>query len=316
MESPELVPFYFDCDTGIDDSLALALLLAQPGIDLQGIGTVSGNIDAAQAGRNTLALLALAGRTDVPVAVGAQDPLTRTYDGAVPHIHGHNGIGDVEIPDADVAAVDQTAAEMLVALAKANPGRLQVVAVGPLTNLALALQLEPALPTLVAGVTIMGGAFWVGGNVTPLAEANVYNDADAAAIVVRAGWPLTLVPLDVTLQHHFDEAHQQGFADVGTGFHAALGGMLTTYLDFYETVFSERRSALHDPLAVAIATGDVIPDGVREVGVEVGTEGDERGHTVPVEAGSPTVRVVTSCPADTATILNAGILSLATPDRR
>ncbi|AMM18858.1 hypothetical protein AX769_00260 [Frondihabitans sp. PAMC 28766] len=315
MESPALVPFYFDCDTGIDDSLALALLLAEPSIDVLGIGTVSGNIDSTSAARNTLALLALAGRSDIPVAIGAQDPLTREYDGYVPHIHGKNGIGDVEIPDSTVAAADGTAARMLVALAHAHPGRLQVVAVGPLTNLALALQLEPELPSLVAGVTIMGGAFWVPGNVSPVAEANVFNDADAAAVVVKAGWPLTLVPLDVTMQHHFGEDHQAGFNEVGSAFHSALGGMLSTYLDFYEGVFSERRSALHDPLAVAIATGDVVPDGVREVGVEVRVDGDERGHTVPVEGGSPVVRVVTHAPADTATILNAGILSLATPDR-
>ncbi|RKR76534.1 nucleoside hydrolase [Frondihabitans australicus] len=315
MDSPAPAPFYFDCDTGIDDSLALALLLAQPGIDLKGIGTVSGNIDAAAGARNTLALLELAGRTDIPVAVGATDPLAGEYDGYVPHIHGRNGIGDVEIPDASVSVADGSAAEMLVALAHEFPGELEVVAVGPLTNLALALQLEPALPRLVKNVTVMGGALWVPGNVTPVAEANVYNDADAAAIVVKAGWPLTLVPLDVTMQHHFDEGHQAAFAEVGTGFHSALAGMLTTYLDFYETVFAERRSSLHDPLAVAIATGDVVPDIVRSVGVDVGTSGDERGHTVPVEGGSPAVRVVTHAPADTATILSAGILSLATPDR-
>ncbi len=315
MDSPAPAPLYFDCDTGIDDSLALALLLAQPGVAVKGIGTVSGNIDAAAGARNTLALLSLAGRTEIPVAIGAQDPLTRAYEGYVPHIHGRNGIGDVDIPDSDVPVVDQCAAEMLVALAHEYRGALEVVAVGPLTNLALALQLEPELPNLVKNVTIMGGAFWVPGNVTPLAEANIFNDADAAAIVVKAGWPLTLVPLDVTMQHHFDEGHQKSFADVGSGFHGALAGMLTTYLDFYETVFAERRSSLHDPLAVAIATGDVVPTIVREVGVEVGTEGEERGHTVPVEGGTPVVRVVTQAPDDTASVLSAAILSLATPDR-
>ncbi len=151
-------PVYFDCDTGIDDALALVYLMASPEITLAGIGTVSGNIDARRAALNTLDLLALGGRDDVPVAVGAMDPLTHSFDGGVPHIHGHNGVGDVELPHTDRRPEAESAADMLVRLAHQHPGELDVIAIGPLTNLAIALKQDPSIAELVREVIIMGGA--------------------------------------------------------------------------------------------------------------------------------------------------------------
>ncbi|MEZ5089348.1 MAG: nucleoside hydrolase [Micropruina sp.] len=179
-------PVYFDCDTGIDDALALVYLMASPEITLAGIGTVSGNIDAERAATNTLDLLALGGMDDVPVAIGAMNPLATTFSGGVPHIHGHNGIGDVELPHTGRAPEAESAAEMLVRLARQYPGELDVIAIGPLTNLALALELDPGIAQLVREVTIMGGAALVPGNLSPVGEANIWNDPEAAQAVVAA----------------------------------------------------------------------------------------------------------------------------------
>ncbi len=115
-------PVYFDCDTGIDDALALVYLMASPEISLAGIGTVSGNIDAAQAAVNTLDLLAMGGRDDVAVAVGAMNPLARPFTGGVPHIHGRNGVGNVELPHTEKQPENESAADMLVRLAHEHEG--------------------------------------------------------------------------------------------------------------------------------------------------------------------------------------------------
>lgn len=151
-------PIYFDCDTGIDDALALCYLMASPEIELAGIGTVCGNIGADQGARNTLDLLALGGRSDVPVAVGARNPLTGQFSGGVPHIHGANGVGNVTLPRGEREPEEESAADMLIRLSHQYPGELEVVAVGPLTNLALALSLDPTITERVRTVTIMGGA--------------------------------------------------------------------------------------------------------------------------------------------------------------
>lgn len=205
-------PTYFDCDTGIDDSLALAYLMASPEIDLVGIGSVSGNIHAAQAAVNTLDLLDMGGRDDVPVAVGAHDFLTHPYDGGVPHIHGVNGVGNIELPHTGRRPTAESSAAMLVRLAHEHPGELGVIAVGPLTNLALALQHDPSIAGKVRQVTVMGGAALVPGNLTPVAEANILNDPEAAAAVVAATWPVVLVPLDVTLENSFEEEDREALA--------------------------------------------------------------------------------------------------------
>ncbi|WP_308116547.1 nucleoside hydrolase [Leifsonia poae] len=274
-------PVYFDCDTGIDDSLALAYLLASPEIELVGIGTVSGNVSAEQAADNTLRLLALAGREDIPVAVGAHDFLAAEFDGGATHVHGDNGIGGVELPEAAARPVEEDAAHFLVRLAREHSGRLTVIAVGPATNLAVALALDPALPTRVAEVVMMGGAALVPGNVTPVAEANIWNDPEAAAELVAAPWPVTLVPLDVTMENVFEEADRQRLLGSELPLARAVGAMLDFYFDFYVDVYGHRSCALHDPLAAAIAVGGVRPTVAPEVDVVVdATGGPGRGQTI------------------------------------
>lgn len=295
-------PVYFDCDTGIDDSLALAYLLASPEIELVGIGTVSGNTSAARAAVNTLGLLALAGRTDVPVAIGQHDFLSHPFDGGAPHVHGDNGIGNIDLPVAERQPEDEDAARMLIRLSHEYPGTLEVITVGPLTNIATALALDPTLPTRVANLTAMGGAALVPGNITPVAEANIGNDPEAASATLAAGWPVVLVPLDVTMENVFDEDDRAALLAADVPLARAVGEMLDFYFDFYVETYGERSSALHDPLAAAIAVGGIAVTNAPAVHVVVDTsQGPARGQVIcdlrgqrrgPVDQPGATVRVV------------------------
>ncbi|MDR6866527.1 purine nucleosidase [Microbacterium resistens] len=281
MTDSPLRPLYFDCDTGIDDALALAYLLASPEIVLAGIGTVSGNTDARQAARNTLGILDLAGREDVPVSVGSHDFLARPYDGGAPYVHGSNGVGEVSLPEPARPVADGTAADLLIRLSHEHAGALEVLAVGPLTNLAAALAQDPTLADRIAGVTIMGGAALAAGNITPVAEANIANDPEAAAAVLAAPWPVTLVPLDVTMENVFETEHRDRLLASDSPVASAVGEMLDFYMDFYTNSYGRRCSALHDPLAAAIAVGSITPVNAPAVPVVVDvTDGPGRGQTV------------------------------------
>ncbi len=275
------IPVYLDCDTGVDDSLALAYLLASPAVDLVGVGTVSGNTSAAQAARNTLDLLDLAGHTRIPVALGSHDHLDHPYDGGAPHVHGENGIGEVDLPRAGAEIDPRTAVQLLIDLSHEYAGRLHVLAIGPMTNIAHALEADPSLPGRIAGVTAMGGAAMVPGNISPVAEANVYNDPQAAAALLAADWDVTLVPLDVTLEHTLSEQQRQQLLADERPFVHALGEIFDQYLDFYLPQYGERLSALHDPLAAVLAAGAFTPTIAPRVPVVVDTgTGPGRGQTI------------------------------------
>ncbi|MCT9625793.1 nucleoside hydrolase [Pseudarthrobacter equi] len=274
-------PFYLDCDTGIDDALALAYLLASPFACVKGVGTVSGNVSAAAGARNTLDLLALAGSSHVPVALGAHDPLFGSFGGGAPWVHGENGIGGVTLTTAAASVASESAAEMLVRLARLYPGSLKVLAIGPLTNIAEALRLEPSLPSLVESVTVMGGAALAPGNITPVAEANIFNDPEAAALVLAADWDVTLVPLDVTMNSVLEEKHRQALLASFSPVARALGEMLGYYFRFYEDIYGRPCSAMHDPLAAALAVGAVKAAVAPVVRAAVDTsDGPSRGQTI------------------------------------
>lgn len=275
------IPVYLDCDTGVDDAVALAYLLASPVIELVGIGTVSGNTSAAQAARNTLDLLALAGRDDIPVAVGAHDHLSHPYDGGAPHVHGDNGIGGVQLPRASREPEPGTADDLLRALSVRYAGELHVLVIGPATNIANLLRDEPNLPARIAHVTVMGGAAVVPGNISPVAEANVYNDPEAAAAVLTAAWDVTLVPLDVTMNHTLSEDDRAVLLASPNPLTRAIGETLDHYYDFYLAEYGRRTCALHDPLAAVIAAGAARITRAPRVSVIVDTgDGPGRGQTI------------------------------------
>ncbi|GAA3758514.1 purine nucleosidase [Spinactinospora alkalitolerans] len=271
---------FVDCDPGIDDALALAYLVAQPDVELVGVGTVYGNNSVDVTTDNALRLLELYGEPGVPVAGGANRPLVQP-----PHlaegVHGRNGLGDVKTPEPGGAAVEESAAELLVRLARSAPGEIDVLAVGPLTNLALALGLEPELPKLVRRVVVMGGAVQVAGNVTPWAEANVNNDPEAAEVVLAAGFDLTLVALDVTMRTLARGPWLDELAAVESDRARSSSRFLDFYVGWYTDVFGERACAMHDPLAAAILTDPALVTESVEVPVRVELKGEHtRGLTV------------------------------------
>ena len=213
---PAPLPLILDVDTGIDDSLALLYAAASPDADLVAVTCVSGNIDAHQVGINTRAVLELAGRADIEVAMGREIPLIKALE-TTPETHGPQGLGHAELPPPSRPLSDRHAVDLILDEARRRPGEITLVTLGPLTNLALAVLREPRLPGLLKGYALMGGAFGVSGNTTPKAEWNIHCDPDAARIVFRA-WadalaadpsiprPLAL-GLDVTEQARIEPEH-------------------------------------------------------------------------------------------------------------
>ena len=175
-------PLILDVDTGIDDSLALLYAAASSDAELVAVTCVSGNIDARQVAINSRAVLELAGRTDVEVALGREVPLVRPLE-TTPETHGPQGLGHAELPPPSRPLSERHAVDLIVEEARRRPTEIMLVTLGPLTNLALALEREPALPRLLRGYTLMGGAFGVSGNTTPTTEWNIHCDPEAAKIV-------------------------------------------------------------------------------------------------------------------------------------
>lgn len=188
----------YDTDPGVDDAMALYFAMAHPQIELVGITTTFGNVTVEQAATNALYLNALAGRT-IPVTRGVAVPWFKAPEAPPAHIHGADGLGNLGARRAVTQAEDpRSSAQFIVDMARAHPGEITLVAVGPLGNLSLALALEPSLPLLLRELVVMGGTVVEPGNVSPVAEANIWNDPHAADRVFTAGWKLAMVGLDVT----------------------------------------------------------------------------------------------------------------------
>ena len=272
---------FLDVDTGIDDAFALLYACAEAPDRLVGVSTVVGNVSLASATRNTRAVLALAGRADLPVSPGAAVPLAPEPNDARA-VHGATGLGYASLPEPEEAAHSLHAVDAIVAAARAHPGQLILVATGPLTNVALAVMRAPDLPRLVKRFAIMGGVYAERGNVTPSAEFNIWHDPEAARIVFRAfggaGAPVTAVGLDVTRKTTIDGADLAALAaQVGeTPRAGALMGFLEDSARFYfermERQTGRRFLILHDPLAVAVALDPTLTE-TRPVAVDVETSG-------------------------------------------
>ncbi|HEU5316504.1 MAG TPA: nucleoside hydrolase [Chloroflexota bacterium] len=253
------LPTVLDVDTGIDDALALLLALRSPELRLEGVTCVAGNVTLDQVVRNTLGVLDAAGAPDLPVAAGAPKPLARRLTTAS-FFHGPDGIGGVALPATERATASEDAATLLCRAADAHARDLCVVAVGPLTNIALACRRDPSLPRKVRKLVVMGGAATVPGNVTPASEANFYNDPEAADEIFRAGFDLTMVGLDVTLKALFDARRYGAVREAVATSEDGVARLAVQVLDFYlkaDLAAGLEGSPLHDPLAVAVAA---LPD--------------------------------------------------------
>jgi len=272
----ERVPLILDVDTGIDDALAIAFALRSPAAEVVAVTTLAGNVGVERTTANTLAVLDWLGAPDVPVHRGASRPLVRPRRDAA-YFHDVDGLGGARLPASARPVAPDRGPAAIVRLANARPGELTLVCLGPLTNLAIALNVEPRLPELLRGVVVMGGAYGVPGNITPRAEFNFFVDPEAAAQVVAAPFaPLTLVGLDVTQQTGITRAEWDEIA-ASDGPDAATRLLLAVARRPFEAREVERLH-LHDPLAVAVALDPSLVETERYA-VAVDLDGEERGRT-------------------------------------
>src|ERR1700675_3424113 len=194
-----------DTDPGVDDALALLLAMRSPELKIEAITAVAGNVPLELTLRNALRMVEIAGRTDIPVAAGARSPLVRRLVTAT-YAHGENGLGGAVFPEPKTKPVNQPAAEMIRQIVRKFPSEVTLLTIGPLTNIATALNLDSELAGLIRGLVMMGGSL-SGGNITPAAEFNIYVDPEAARIVFQSGIPIPMVGLDVTRKTSLTEDH-------------------------------------------------------------------------------------------------------------
>ncbi|MFT3689581.1 nucleoside hydrolase [Paenirhodobacter sp.] len=242
----------FDTDPGVDDALALYYLHRHPEVDLLAITTVFGNAPVSLTTRNAL-FLKQEWHIPAPVAKGAAGPLGRGGTEHWPvHIHGHDGLGNIGVPEAVGAPDPRPAHRLIIDLVRAHPGEVTLVAVARMTNLALALREAPEIAGLVKQVILMGGAFAVPGNVTPAAEANIFGDAQAADEVFGAPWPVLAIGLDVTRRVEMTRAEIEALGAESPDL-ALLRDLSLDYVGFYETL-GHRGMVVHDCCACVALT--------------------------------------------------------------
>ena len=242
-----------DCDPGIDDALALLLALVSPEIDLIGVTTVAGNATVEDETHNALALLTMANRTAVPVAQGCARPLIKPLITAS-DTHGPTGMGYAKLPGPACRALAQHAVDFIIEQVRHAPGEITLVAVGPLTNLALAIRKAPDIIPLIKHVICMGGAIHHPGNMPLSAEFNVWVDPHAAHIVYHSDLPITLVPLDVTYQCIWTHAHTERLRKLAP--HAPITQFVADatrfYIEFHQREQNIDGCAINDALAMAL----------------------------------------------------------------
>jgi inosine-uridine nucleoside N-ribohydrolase len=240
-----------DTDPGVDDTMAIFLALRSPELEVIGLTTIFGNVTTELATTNALRLLEIAGRTDIPVAKGADNALTGPFGGPVPFVHGNDGQGNIFLPPPSTRAVEQSAAAFIVEQVMRHPGEVTLIPVGPLTNIALALRLEPRIAQHVHEVVIMGGNALGPGNATPSAEANIHNDPEAADVVFGASWPVTMVGLDVTHQVIISDAQLVEYGQMPNPLGQHIARIVPFYRDFFHSRSGIDGIYVHDSSAVA-----------------------------------------------------------------
>jgi purine nucleosidase len=266
-----------DTDPGTDDAIAILLALNSPELDVRALTVVPGNVTAELGLQNALKLASLANRCDIPVAGGAQHPLFQKLITAE-FWHGKNGLANIELPPSRCKADPRFGPDLIIQIVHENPHEITLVPIGPETNIALALLKDPSIVPLVKEVIVMGGSI-SGGNVDASAEANIYNDPEAAQIVFQAGWRLTMVGLDVGNQTLFTRKHVEQLAKTHGPENDFMVGV-TRYLVDLSEKFGDPGAPMYDPLAVGAAIDSTIVK-TEAMHVDVETRGEfSRGETV------------------------------------
>jgi inosine-uridine nucleoside N-ribohydrolase len=279
-----------DTDPGVDDALAILLALRSSELVIEAITPVAGNVPLSLTLPNALRMLELAGRTDIPVAVGADHPLERQLITAT-YAHGNNGLAGVEFPEPRTKPVAEAAPQLMRRLIRGSPGEISIIAIGPLTNLAMAFRADPALPSMVRDITIMGGSL-SGGNITPAAEFNAYVDPEAAQIVFHCGVPITMIGLDVTRKVSVTEDVLQKLSSAGNPLGRAAGKILRAQIEqVRRTGIDDGVIHAHDALAMASLIEPSIVS-LQPMHIEVETRGEltageTLGYRKPMRRSAP-----------------------------
>lgn len=272
-----------DTDPGVDDAMAILLAFNSPELQVEALTVVPGNVEAKEGLENALKIVSLAGRCDVPVAPGAQHPLNQKLITA--HFwHGKNGLAGVELPASTCKPDPHFAPDLIIELVHKYPHEITLIPVGPLTNIALAVTKDPSIASLVRDIVIMGGSI-TGGNVNGAAEANIYNDPEAAQIVFNAGWVVSMVGSDVGERTLMTRKHLAALQAA----HGPQSDFVAKLADFYLTQ-SEKGgypgAAMYDPLAVGAVIDPSLVT-LKLMHIDVETKGEfTRGETVANRMGS------------------------------
>jgi inosine-uridine nucleoside N-ribohydrolase len=240
-----------DTDPGIDDAMAIFYALSSPELEVVGLTTVFGNAHTEVTTRNALSLLEIAGRTDIPVARGAVKPLAMDYRGPVAFVHGPDGQGGVELAPPATMPIDEDAAHFIIDTVMSSPGEITLVPLGPLTNIALAMLIEPTLTQHVVEIVLMGGAAFVGGNASPAGEANILNDPEAADIVFGAECPIAMAGLDVTEQTLMTNDDLRRISEIDSPEARHLAAIVPYYSNFYAQRLGIDGIHIHDSSAIS-----------------------------------------------------------------
>jgi purine nucleosidase len=280
----------FDTDPGIDDAMALMLAFSSPEINIIGLTTVFGNTTIEGTTRNAQNLLDYVGRPDIPVARGAGAPMVNPLGRTGEFVHGPDGMGGIgwtQVNNKQQKLDPRHAAQFIVDTVMARPGEITLVPVGPLTNIGLALQLEPRIVKAVKRVVIMGGTMLAPGNVSPTAEANVHNDPHASALVFGAGWDLTMIGLDVTEATLIDEAFFESLRTSGNRYGEFIGRIVPFYQKFHSSAYGYQNGSTntHDPSAIMYLVDPTLFR-VRRYSVKVPVDGPTAGSIIADRRGT------------------------------
>jgi purine nucleosidase len=290
-------PIIIDTDPGIDDAVAILLALASPELRVLGLVAVAGNLPLAATARNALGIIELAGRPEIAVHAGCPRPISRTSI-AAEYAHGAGGLGDLVLPPPALALRSEHGVFFLIdTLRRAEPHSVTICALGPLTNIAMALVAAPDIASGIAELVVMGGASHGEGNMTPAAEFNIYADPHAAALVFDSGLSITMVPLDVTRGVRSTPEHIAPIRALGTRCGAAVAELIGP-----RRALGRPPMAMHDPCVVAYLLAPELFQG-REVNVAIETQSPLTiGMTVvdwPGLSGrKPNARVIETVDAD------------------
>ena len=273
-------PIIIDTDPGQDDALAILLALASPELQVLGITCVAGNVPLDKTTVNARKVCELAGKPETRVFAGAAGPLTRTLVTAE-YVHGKTGLDGHELPEPTMPLQDQAGADFIVeTVMNAPENTVTLCALGPLTNLGLALQAEPKLGARVKEIVLMGGGLFEGGNTTPAAEFNIYVDPEAAQMVMHCGAPITMIPLDLTHQTLTSDAIIERFRAMPNQTGPASAGLLDFFERFDVEKYGSQGGPLHDPNVIAFLLQPALYGG-RQINVEIETGSElTRGMTV------------------------------------